>query len=687
MQPAPDDDKDDIKLEDDPEKEELLSPRSDSRPSPSNSAPRPEEEDSLPSPGLEYFSDDPDREEYSRAPSPNPSEMDSNVEFGEERALSPSVPSEMDDEDVFLDFTPIPETWGPPNPPPRESVIPNPRDTTPLPTPDQRMSSPLPELTKSPSPVPRGPVRFMDEPETTFDPSSYEPSVQKKRPIIRFKPNKPVPRDEPLRFPKMPPGWNIREEDWEVLDEQIKRKLAKEFNKKKAKLFNRETPESRARMRNPDTGEPTLRRSKRAPAPRSLEDNIYGNKTPAEIEAEISRQRDELVKLLKRLKSSKDQMDVDPKNIQRKRDMVDMLIHITKYRLNISTLTETLHNKKLEALSRMCHEGSDEFTSILLAQAISREEAQSYQYRDIIKIQQRDPTLFSQWKDAMIDEIKSLENRDIWELTDLPKGRTPIKCRWVFDVKSDGRKKARLVVKGFSQRPGTDYGETFSPVARYESIRMLLAMSVLEKWDIEALDVKTAFLYGNLDEEIYMTQPEGFIVKGQENKVYRLKKALYGLKQASYAWNKQADKSLKSLGFKCARSDSGIYVKGHGKSIIICIIYVDDVLFMGPELRQVQKVKEAFMKLWECRDLGRVKEYLGMRINYDHNKATMIIDQHEYAKKIVKRFGQENAKSVRTPLPTGQNVTLPHIFRSDTRNSGWSTLESTGIQQEFGGFL
>ena len=220
-------------------------------------------------------------------------------------------------------------------------------------------------------------------------------------------------------------------------------------------------------------------------------------------------------------------------------------------------------------------------------------------------------------------------------------------------MKSDGRKKARLVAKGFSQRPGTDYGETFSPVARYESIRMLLAMSVLEKWDIEALDVKTAFLYGDLDEEIYMTQPEGFIVKGQENKVYRLKKALYGLKQASYAWNKQADKSLKSLGFKCARSDSGIYVKGHRKSIIVCILYVDDVLFMGPELRQVQKVKEAFMKLWECRDLGRVKEYLGMRINYDHNKATMIIDQHEYAKKIVKRFGQENAKSVRTPLPTG----------------------------------
>ena len=93
-----------------------------------------------------------------------------------------------------------------------------------------------------------------------------------------------------------------------------------------------------------------------------------------------------------------------------------------------------------------------------------------------------------------------------------------------------------LVAKGFSQIPGIDFDETFSPVARFETVRLLLAVSVLEGWEIEALDVKTAFLYRNLDEELYMEQPEGFIVKGQENKVYRLKKALYGLKQASIAW-------------------------------------------------------------------------------------------------------------------------------------------------------
>ena len=160
----------------------------------------------------------------------------------------------------------------------------------------------------------------------------------------------------------------------------------------------------------------------------------------------------------------------------------------------------------------------------------------------------------------MEDKFKSLQDRNIWELVDLPKGRNPVRCCWVYDIKSDGCKKACLVAKGFSQQPRLDYDETFSPVVRYETIRLLLATAALENWDIEALDVKTAFLYGDLDEEIYMQQPEGFIIKGQENKVYKLKKAIYGLKQASHAWNKQADKSLKSLGFKQCLSDSGIYV-------------------------------------------------------------------------------------------------------------------------------
>ena len=145
-------------------------------------------------------------------------------------------------------------------------------------------------------------------------------------------------------------------------------------------------------------------------------------------------------------------------------------------------------------------------------------------------------------------------------------------------------------------------------------MRILLATAALEDWDIKALDVKTAFLYGNLDEELYMEQPEGFIKKGHEGKVYKLKKALYGLKQASLAWNKEANESLKSLGFKCLISDAGIYVVKQEGTIIVVILYVDDVIFMGNNAKLLMSKKKQFMKKWECRDLGPVSEYLGMKI-------------------------------------------------------------------------
>ena len=309
-------------------------------------------------------------------------------------------------------------------------------------------------------------------------------------------------------------------------------------------------------------------------------------------------------------------------------------------------------------MSSLIKEQGNGFLNYLLAQAIpavdiSRDNIREYQYKDIQKVKIADPKSYEQWETAMNDEMKSLNDRKIWELAELPHNRTPIKCRWVYDIKSDGRKKARLVAKGFSQRPGLDYDETFSPVARYETIRLLLAISVLEKWDIEALDVKTAFLYGDLEADIYMQQPEGYVVKGQEQKVYQLKKAIYGLKQASYAWNKQANKSLEDLGFIRCLSDSGVYVRREDDTIIVCIVYVDDMLFMGDNTPEIHKVKNAFMKKWECHDLGKVKEYLGMQINYNKNMGTLIIDQHAYAKKVVTRFGLENCKPTRTPLPTG----------------------------------
>jgi hypothetical protein len=145
-----------------------------------------------------------------------------------------------------------------------------------------------------------------------------------------------------------------------------------------------------------------------------------------------------------------------------------------------------------------------------------------------------------EWQKAMEEEMKSLYDRNVWELTDLSPGGKPMTGRWVYVTKSDGRKKARFVAKGFTQIYGIDFEETFFPVARFETVRLLLALAALEDWEIKALDVKTALLFGELDDnkELYLVQPEGFIEKGKENKVCRLRKSIYGLKQAAIKWNK-----------------------------------------------------------------------------------------------------------------------------------------------------
>ena len=160
----------------------------------------------------------------------------------------------------------------------------------------------------------------------------------------------------------------------------------------------------------------------------------------------------------------------------------------------------------------------------------------------------QDPTTYAEamhsasseeWAQACAYEIDALDKNKTWDLVELPPGCKAVKCKWVFKLKSDGRYRAHLVVKGFTQIPGIDYDETFSPVARFESLRMLLALAALEDWHIHQMDVKSVFLNGVLEEEIYMEQPIGFIVAGQEAKVCHLRKAIYGLKQASRAWNLQ----------------------------------------------------------------------------------------------------------------------------------------------------
>ena len=150
-----------------------------------------------------------------------------------------------------------------------------------------------------------------------------------------------------------------------------------------------------------------------------------------------------------------------------------------------------------------------------------------------------------------------------------------------------------------------------------------------------------------------MEQPKDFIIKGQERKVCQLRKAIYGLKQAILQWNNQLHKSLLEMGFVCCIADPGTYYKITGNTIIILLIYVDDVLFIGRNKAQLLNHKKKFMKQWKSHDLGEAKEYLGMRITKDSKAHMITLDQTCYAEKVAKCFGQENCKEVSTPLPTG----------------------------------
>jgi len=311
-----------------------------------------------------------------------------------------------------------------------------------------------------------------------------------------------------------------------------------------------------------------------------------------------------------------------------------------------------------ELVAKLAQEGGVDFMRYLLAQALPdandllpspSKPVRDWTFRDIMRMPQLQQ---KEWKNACHEELEALRKRKVFELVQLPHGRKAIRNRWVFNIKTDGRKKARLVAKGFSQVEGIDFDEIFSPVVRFESVRFMLALSALEGWTISALDVKSAFLYGKLDEEIYMEQPEGFKVKGQETKVLRLRRAIYGLKQAALAWWRELAASLKELGFIRFSSDAGIFIcRLADGSFVIIVAYVDDIMFIGPNNGLIASKKRDFMVRWDCRDLGECKEFLRMRIIRNQNR--ILLDQSSYLDKVVERFGMKNAKFAQTPLPAG----------------------------------
>ena len=215
--------------------------------------------------------------------------------------------------------------------------------------------------------------------------------------------------------------------------------------------------------------------------------------------------------------------------------------------------------------------------------------------------------------------MSMIQKNKTWDLVDRPEGRKVIGVKWIFKTKfnadnSINKYKARLVVKGYAQIFGVDYSDTFAPVARLDTIRLLLAIAAQKGWKVIQLDVKSAFLNGVLQEEIYMEQPDGFVIQGEEDKVYLLQKALYGLKQALRAWYSRIDDHLMNLGFVKSLSEATLYIKLKDDDILIMSLYVDDLLITGSNELHIEEFKQEMLRVFEMTDLGLMTYFLGMEI-------------------------------------------------------------------------
>ena len=265
------------------------------------------------------------------------------------------------------------------------------------------------------------------------------------------------------------------------------------------------------------------------------------------------------------------------------------------------------------------------------------------------------------WEQAMVEELSSLHQNGTWELSELPQGRTAIKCKWVFKCKlqSDGtleRYKARLVAKGCSQKEGIDYEETFAPVMRFATFRMLIAWVAVEDLEMHQVDVKTAFLHGNLDEEIYMQQPDGFAEQGKQHLVCRLQKALYGLKQASRSWYKKLDEFLYKAGFHMSASEPCLFVRGSGDEKVLLAVYVDDQIIISKSLAQIQQVKKAMSETFQISDLGEAEYVLGISIHRDRQRKLIQLSQQRYLNTVLSRFQMQDCKGIGTPMDANQRL-------------------------------
>uniref|UniRef100_A0A2M4CV35 Putative pol polyprotein n=1 Tax=Anopheles darlingi TaxID=43151 RepID=A0A2M4CV35_ANODA len=262
-----------------------------------------------------------------------------------------------------------------------------------------------------------------------------------------------------------------------------------------------------------------------------------------------------------------------------------------------------------------------------------------------------------EWKEAMDAEMFSHEKNSTWEVTELPPDKKAIGCRWVFKLKKNElgnvvRFKARLVAQGFNQQYGVDYDETFAPVTRFNTIRVFLTICGRDRLIAKHLDVATAYLHGDIKEEIYMRQPPGYSLTGQGTKVCKLKRSIYGLKQAARCWNQKLCGVLESIGFKASVTDPCLFMRIKDNSKMYLVTYVDDLLVACKNENEIDNVYTELKKHFEINMLGDVKNFLGVQI-IKNQDGILSLSMTRHIDELALKFGLEKAKVARTPMDSG----------------------------------
>uniref|UniRef100_A0A2N9J617 Integrase catalytic domain-containing protein n=1 Tax=Fagus sylvatica TaxID=28930 RepID=A0A2N9J617_FAGSY len=280
-----------------------------------------------------------------------------------------------------------------------------------------------------------------------------------------------------------------------------------------------------------------------------------------------------------------------------------------------------------------------------------------------------------QWCTAMQEEFAALQQQGTWSLVLPPPHKNVVGCKWVYKLKhnSDGtiaRYKARLVAKGFHQQQGVDYAETFSPVIKPPTVRLILSLAVSHNWPLQQLDVKNAFLHGTLKEEVYMAQPQGYVDSSHPHYVCKLNKSIYGLKQAPRAWFESFTTQLLHLGFIASTADSSLFIYHHHTVIAYLLLYVDDIVLTSNSTSFLDGLILQLRKVFDIKDLGPLHYFLGLQVSRTTN--TLHVTQTKYASDLLVKHQMVDSKPAKTPsspntrlsLHEGDLLSDPHGYRS-----------------------